>query len=290
MTTKVAEVRGDDAVGLGVFLMMRNGTGYFGHGGADVGFQADVIASLDGGRGIAIMTNSEAGMNLMPEIERSIIAEMKWPGADEMVTRIALDPAKRTQLIGRYDTPPAPWEVIERDGKLIGRTPFGKGSELVPIAPDTVVDRSDGKRMKLTDAGLTVTVPNTPALEIPRVTTTHPLWLWEAGKSDEAVASLQAIKDGKSEEERINLLGYRLMQQDAARAAQLLRLNVLAFPDSSNAQDSLGEALAKSGDKPGAIKAYEASLALLAADPRIPGPQKPALELHAKEELAKLRR
>jgi CubicO group peptidase (beta-lactamase class C family) len=47
MTTKVIDGDGGDAVGLGVFLTDRNGAWFFGHGGADEGFQADVVCSFE---------------------------------------------------------------------------------------------------------------------------------------------------------------------------------------------------------------------------------------------------
>jgi hypothetical protein len=65
-------------------------------------------------------------------------------------------------------------------------------------------------------------------------------------------------------ERELNTYGYQLMaDKKVADAIALFKLIVDRFPDSWNARDSLGEALANSGDKPGAIAAYEKALALV---------------------------
>jgi len=117
----------------------------------------------------------------------------------------------------------------------------------------------------------------------------HPLFLLEDGHLDEAAAALKRVKDPAGEEAHINLLGYQLLPRDAAKAAQLLRINAVAFPESANAHDSYGEALAKSGKKDMAIAEYERVLAVVDADPRIPAGDKKTFKKHADDELAKLR-
>jgi tetratricopeptide (TPR) repeat protein len=64
-------------------------------------------------------------------------------------------------------------------------------------------------------------------------------------------------------EEMINSLGYQLLDRsDPAAAAAVLSLNVDRYPESANAHDSLGEALAASGDRAAAIDHYRESLRL----------------------------
>lgn len=99
MTTKVVAVgEGPDAVGLGVFLLDKNGVTYFGHNGADAGFTAEALASLDGGRAVVIMTNSENGFRIIPDIERTVFAAFGWPGAPVPIVRVALAPAQRARF------------------------------------------------------------------------------------------------------------------------------------------------------------------------------------------------
>src|SRR5258708_3480130 len=63
------------------------------------------------------------------------------------------------------------------------------------------------------------------------------------------------------DEAQLNGLGYRLMAQGNTGAAiAAFRWIVERFPASPNAYDSLGEALAKSGDREGAIRSYRRAL------------------------------
>ena len=91
-------------------------------------------------------------------------------------------------------------------------------------------------------------------------------------KGDSA-AALRLISDAardpinrfRSPEADVNALGYRLLPGDKAKALTVFRLNTVAFPNSANTWDSLGEALVSSGDREGAIAAYRKAVAL---DPR----------------------
>ena len=64
-------------------------------------------------------------------------------------------------------------------------------------------------------------------------------------------------------EGRMNGLGYQYLQTGKINEAlELFKLNVLAFPQSSNVYDSLGEAYLANGDTELAIKNYKKSLEL----------------------------
>ena len=64
-------------------------------------------------------------------------------------------------------------------------------------------------------------------------------------------------------EDNMNTTGYNLINAKRINdAIEVFRLNVKLFPDSWNTYDSLGEALALSGDKAEAIENYEKSITL----------------------------
>lgn len=64
-------------------------------------------------------------------------------------------------------------------------------------------------------------------------------------------------------EDQLNQLGYHYLGNDKADyAVAIFKINVDAFPKSSNAYDSYGEALLKRGDKEKAIKNYQKSVEL----------------------------
>src|SRR5690242_12950252 len=63
--------------GLGFFNEKHGDAIYFGHGGADEGFRAQLLVSRDKGYGAVVMVNSDNGQ-IMNEIIRSIANEYKW--------------------------------------------------------------------------------------------------------------------------------------------------------------------------------------------------------------------
>ncbi|MBI4327954.1 MAG: serine hydrolase [Chloroflexi bacterium] len=64
-----------------------------------------------------------------------------------------------------------------------------------------------------------------------------------------------------SDESELNSLGYQLLGQGEKQAAlRIFELNTRAFPASSNAWDSLGEAYTKAGQKDRAVQAYTKAL------------------------------
>jgi tetratricopeptide (TPR) repeat protein len=67
----------DGKIGLGFFVSERD-PGVFEHGGADEGFQADFHMNADTGKGFVIMSNSDNGLLMAWEIERSIAQEYRW--------------------------------------------------------------------------------------------------------------------------------------------------------------------------------------------------------------------
>ncbi|MDZ5647371.1 serine hydrolase [Nitrospirillum sp. BR 11828] len=77
-------------------------------------------------------------------------------------------------------------------------------------------------------------------------------------------ADLKAREPGVTlPEAELNDWGYRLLSNGQPRnALAILKLTADLYPDSGNAQDSLAEALAATGDKPAAILAYQRALEL----------------------------
>jgi hypothetical protein len=68
-----------EVAGLGLMLGGTDQAPRFSHGGADEGFQAFLISTLDSGKGAVVMTNSDNGIRLAEEILLSIAAEYGWP-------------------------------------------------------------------------------------------------------------------------------------------------------------------------------------------------------------------
>jgi len=76
---------GPYAVGLSV---EKRGEGwYFGHGGSNWGFRANIAGHLRKGYGVVVMTNSDAGGLLIREIESRVAAAYRWDSLDKPLRR-----------------------------------------------------------------------------------------------------------------------------------------------------------------------------------------------------------
>ncbi len=86
----------------------------------------------------------------------------------------------------------------------------------------------------------------------------------------------------------LNLAGYEKLQAGATKdAVEIFKLNVEAYPQSANAQDSLGDGYLADGQKDLALAAAKKSLEMLAADPS-PEDFKKAVRQSAEDKIAKL--
>ena len=70
------------------FSISRLGEGwYFGHGGSNWGFRAQLLAHTAKGYGFAIMTNADRGSALIAELSRRIQRAYEWDSVAEAVRR-----------------------------------------------------------------------------------------------------------------------------------------------------------------------------------------------------------
>jgi CubicO group peptidase (beta-lactamase class C family) len=87
---------GDFAVG---FTIQKIGQGwYFGHGGSDWGFQADLVAHKVHGYGLAIMTNSDQGFAVMQELRQRVERAYEWDSVASSAPR-GYDPPLELEAI-----------------------------------------------------------------------------------------------------------------------------------------------------------------------------------------------
>jgi CubicO group peptidase (beta-lactamase class C family) len=289
MTTSVM----DDA-GLGFFIERHGQALYFGHGGADEGFRAELLVNKDKGYGVVAMTNSDNGQ-ILREVIRSVARAYSWeeflPTPYEVVT---LDAAKLNDFSGRYQVHPdrvltiTPEAGVQAAAKLIA-SPNGEASfVLLPISETTFIRRDANIKYEFvkratsggTDGGSQngsaatfdlirlVTAAGTGEAKRISADALVPFELLGAGKVEEAIEAYRKIKRETPlhvavSENRLNNFGYVLMrQQKLAAAVALLKLNVEFYPSSWNVYDSLGEAYMNNGEKELAIANYQKSLEL----------------------------
>ena len=276
----------DDA-GLGFFIQKYGNALYFGHGGADEGFRAELLVNRDKGYGIAVMTNSDNGQ-ILREVVRGVAREYGW---DEFLPApydlIALDPAKLKDYEGRYQVNADRVANIKvEDGKLIAYPTGERKFEMLPISETTFVRRESPLKFTFVrgatggaasgngaapDAVIAIQVQG-PASdsEAKRLdaNTFVPFEFLLAGKLEEAMAGYRRLKKETPDnpmvsEERLNTVGYAFMRQKKmAEAIAVFKINVELYPNSWNTYDSLGEAYMNNGDNALAIENYKKSLVL----------------------------
>ena len=143
-----------------------------------------------------------------------------------------------------------------------------------------LTNRGNSKRLEIADA--IVNILNDKPYALPKRSVAEVMYkavrkqgIQAAIKTYESARATNAYDLGESE---LNSLGYQLLYGDhqAVDAIEIFKLNTAAYPRSSNAFDSLGEAYRVSGNRELAVKSYQKAIAI---DPS---------NLHAVEMLKKL--
>jgi CubicO group peptidase (beta-lactamase class C family) len=264
--------------GLGLFVETRGGESYFAHGGADEGFQAQLVAHRSGW-GAAVMTNSDNGSALAVEILRGLARQESWKGyLPEPLVPVALPPGETSAYAGRYRVGGDEAVALEvRDGRLVGREE-GDEFELVAVEGDRLARRDRATRYRpLREAGAVRALAietEDGHREAPRMAPGEaiPLDHVEAGRLEEATAAYRALWASKPDdpglaEPRLNRIGYRLAAQgNVTGALAALQVNTSLYPDSANAWDSLAEVSLQAGQRGRALDCYRKVLEVLPRD------------------------
>jgi CubicO group peptidase (beta-lactamase class C family) len=283
-------------VGLGFFLEKHGKAVYFGHGGADEGFRAELMVNREKGYGVAVMVNSDNGQ-ILREVMRAVAQEYGWEEfLPEPYEIVALNPSHLEAAAGRFQVNPDRVLSIKvasaaltgssqqqqgsdvarpASAKLIAEPTGDPAFDLLPISETTFVRRETNVKYELVrnaTGGVDTIRLITPggSNEIKRISPDAlvPSELLLAGRVSEALDGYRKIKREKPDnvsvsESRLNNLGYVLMrQQKLTEAIEIFKLNVEFYPKEWNVYDSLGEAYMNHGDKDLAIANYKKSLEL----------------------------
>lgn len=264
----------EEFIGMGFFIEKHGNAIYFGHGGADEGFRAQLLVHKTKGYGAVVMVNSDNGQ-IMDEIIRGIARAYNWdeylPEPKEIVS---VDPAKLDDYIGRFKVnPDRVLKVTREGGKLYGEPTEAPKLELFPLSETLFIRKDQDVRYtfvrnasgKVDTVQIQFNGGNATAPRISNETMIPYEMLW-AGKIAEAIDEYRKIKKEKPQnptvsEERLNSLGYSLLRQKKlAEAIAVFKLNVEFYPGSWNVYDSLGEAYLLNGDKELAMTNYRKSV------------------------------
>ena len=132
-------IKGDWGIGIGVGGSVAHP--YFQHGGANDGFQCNLVA-YNNGDGVAIMTNSDNGGQLAAEILRTIAYERKWPDfAPREVpnpANISLSSDALHHYLGVYGMGPGVNMIITlENGQLVSQMTHQQRLPLTPLSANT---------------------------------------------------------------------------------------------------------------------------------------------------------
>jgi len=154
ITRKTAEAMltpgpGNWGLGPAVSESVENRT--FSHGGGNEGFRCQLYAYVEGGRGAAVMTNSDHGSDLAAEILRGIASVYDWPSyRSQSVETIDIPADSLKSFTGdfRYNLQPQlSFKVTVKGGQLhVSSPPVGE-LDLVPVSKTEFVQLDNGYRI-----------------------------------------------------------------------------------------------------------------------------------------------
>jgi CubicO group peptidase (beta-lactamase class C family) len=128
----------DQVYGLGVALGARGRAARFGHSGANAGYKCAFVAFADTGQGIVVMTNGDAGLRLIGEIQRAVAQEYGWSDdRAEEHTLAKIDPAMLSRYVGVYlFGGQFKFTITQRNGRLYVQYP-PMGAEPQELLPES---------------------------------------------------------------------------------------------------------------------------------------------------------
>ncbi len=123
----------------------------FSHGGGNEGFRCQLYAFVKGGRGAAVMTNSDHGSDLAAEILRGIASVYDWPSYRSQpveIINLPADSLKKFTGDFRYDLQlQLSFKVTVEQGQLhVSSPPVGE-LDLTPVSKTEFVQLENGYRI-----------------------------------------------------------------------------------------------------------------------------------------------
>ncbi|HVU89618.1 MAG TPA: serine hydrolase [Pirellulales bacterium] len=120
MLDEMLKPQGGGPVGLGPFIVERDGAKRFEHSGGNEGFRCNFIAFLDRDQGAVVMTNADSGNRAVNELMNSIALVYGWPGfvpPEREAASVSSESLDR--LVGDYALNVASVATISRRGEQL---------------------------------------------------------------------------------------------------------------------------------------------------------------------------
>jgi len=269
--------------GLGLSIEKRGNAIYFGHGGSNEGFKCQILAHKEKGYGVVVMTNSDDGYKMYPEIIRSVAKVYGWDDylPDELKV-ISLAPDIINRFRGRYRINDDDILTVSRENdKLMFENTRNERYFALPVSENEFVAAEKGIRYTFeadTDGTIdrVIFVESARRFRAVKITDSYiaPMEYVFDGKMEEAADAYRKLKEKTPRhwmvtEERFNSLGYELLGvKRYQEAIAVFKLNVELYPKSANTYDSLAEAYLISGNRERAMTYYKKVLEIILLDPR----------------------
>lgn len=130
--------------GLGPALFGSGAGRRFGHDGVNEGFQSTMVAYIDKGEGVVVLTNG-AGKRLADEIVRAVATDYGWSElASKPVVEAALPTATLAALAGPYEGGGLSVYLDLREGHLFAQTGGPEPERLIAISSDRFKTSASG--------------------------------------------------------------------------------------------------------------------------------------------------
>ena len=140
--TMLSPVKGD--WGLGPALSGLGAEARFGHDGVNEGFQSTMVAYVEKGEGVVVLTNG-AGKRLADEIVRAVATDYGWTElASKPVIEVSVPALALAALAGPYEGGGLSVYLDFRDNHLFAQTGGPQPERLIAISPDRFKTSASG--------------------------------------------------------------------------------------------------------------------------------------------------
>jgi CubicO group peptidase (beta-lactamase class C family) len=283
MTNKMLTPFVSESTGLGFFINKKGKEIYFGHGGWDEGFSADLIAHKTRGYGVVIMTNSNHPA-FIDELKNSVASTYQWNKyLDSDLVSLPIDKTELDRIAGRYNyTPDMTFKIYANDDKLYMQYLNGNPMEVFRIGENQFVRREFPGKFRFEknkDSGATDLIfgINNETEHVRKRMNDNvyvPLeWLIKGDlKKTEKVYQEYFVKypDSKEEAER-DILVYADQldkKNKSEETINVMKMSVRLFPDSINSIGSLAMYYKEKGNNVDALIAVKKALKVKPDDKR----------------------
>ena len=266
-----------EQMGLGAFLLERDGNmspkgKYFEHQGANAGFIAFAMGSVEGGNGVVIMLNTGDDFNAFgTELRRSVAKVYGWHNfLPPPIVPVQLDEKTLDSYVGRYRKWTDEVLTIRREGDhLVENINGGRDIYCFPVAKDTIIftDYNVKGYFGRDKNGEVISLRNEyqnekdamPKMAADEFTPSEHL------KEKRYAEAKEGFRKMNLNEYQITYMAYDWLNKkpsDPQAARVLLEVAVEQHPSSSIVYSRWGDYYKAVGDKENAVKSYRKALEL----------------------------